>query len=124
MVSMTTILLVDDDADVRSLVQVAFRLAGGWTVIAADSLAAAARELESSEIDAILTDNELGDGSAGDVLAWAAGRPVVVLSGSVEGSASTLVPLAGYAGGIAKPFNPLTLPELVTAAINSAGAPR
>jgi len=117
MPAMTTILVVDDDADVRSLIQVAFQLAGGWTVITADSLDSAGRELQSPIIDVVLTDNHLGDGSAADVRDRADGRPVVVVSGSVDGPTSTLVPLSGYAGGISKPFNPLTLPALVASAI-------
>ncbi len=118
---MTTILVVDDDADVRSLLQVAFQLAGGWTVIVAESLASATRELESAAIDVVLTDNELGDGCAADVLSRAAGRPVVVLSASVDAAGSSLVPWAGFAGGISKPFNPLTLPSLVASAVDSVG---
>lgn len=118
---MTTILIVEDDADVRSLIRVAFDLAGGWTVITADSLASAGRELESRTIDVVLTDNHLGDGVAADVRARTTGCPVVVLSASVDGPGSSLVPLDGYAGGISKPFNPLTLPALVASAIDSAG---
>lgn len=118
---MITILVVEDDADVRSLIQVVFRLAGGWQVIMADSLASAERELESRSVDVVLTDNELGDGCARDVRTLAAGCPVVVLSGSIVGEGSSLAPLEGYSGGIAKPFNPLTLPALVASVISTRG---
>lgn len=118
---MNTILIVDDDADVRTLIQVAFQLAGGWTVITAESLSTAVQELQSPTIDVVLTDNRLGDGCAADVRDRADGRPVVVVSASVDGPVSTLVPLAGYAGGIAKPFNPLTLPALVASAMDTNG---
>ena len=64
---MTAILIVDDDDDVRSLIQVAFQLAGGWNVVMAGSLAAAAQELATGSFDAVLTDNHLGDGTAADV---------------------------------------------------------
>ena len=119
---MTTILVVDDDADVRALIQVAFKLAGGWTVITAESLATAVHELGSAAIDVVLTDNQLGDGSAAGVRDNASGRPVVVVSASVDAPLSTLVPLTGFAGGISKPFNPLTLPALVASAMNGNGA--
>lgn len=118
---MTTILIVDDDADVRSLIQVAFQLVGGWTVITADSLASAGRALQSPNIDVVLTDNQLDDGCAADVRDRAGGRPVVVVSASVDGPTSALVPLTGYAGGISKPFNPLTLPALVASAVGPVG---
>lgn len=114
---MTAILVVDDDADVRALIQVAFQLASGWTVVMAGSLAAAEQELATRTFDVVLTDNQLGDGSAADVLARAGTLPVVVLSASVDGPASTLVPMTAFAGGIAKPFDPMTLPALVASAI-------
>ncbi|MGO1383396.1 MAG: response regulator [Arachnia sp.] len=119
---MITILIVEDDDDVRSLIQVAFRLTDGWQVIMADSLASAKRELESRSIDIVLTDNELGDGWAADVRALAT-CPVVVVSASIAGQGSSLVPLEGYAGGIAKPFNPLTLPALVISVLDAGGPP-
>lgn len=115
---MKTILVVDDDADVRALIQVAFTLAGGWTVVTAESLATAIHELGSAAIDVVLTDNQLGDGFAADVRDRASGRPVVVVSASVDAAPSTLVPLPGFAGGISKPFDPLTLPALVASAMD------
>ena len=119
----TSILVVDDDADVRSLIEVAFHLTGGWRVVLAESLAAAGRALAESSFDVVLTDNQLGDGCAADVLAHAAGRPAVVVSASVDAPNSTLVPLAGYAGGISKPFNPMTLPALIASVVPSVATP-
>ena len=113
----TSILVVDDDADVRSLIEVAFHLTGGWRVVLAESLAAAGRALAESSFDVVLTDNQLGDGDAADVRARAGRTPVVVLSASIVGPASTLVAMEGYAGGITKPFNALTLPALVESAL-------
>lgn len=118
---MTAILIVDDDADIRGLLHMSFKLAGGWSIIMAESVAAAALALESASIDVILTDNQLGDGCADDVLAHAAGRPVVVVSASVDAPTSTLVPLAGYAGGISKPFNSVTLPAIVASVVTPVG---
>ena len=120
---MITILIVDDDADIRALLRMSFQLAGGWRIIVADSVADAAHALESTSIDVILTDNQLGDGCAADVLAHAAGRPAVVVSASVDAPNSTLVPLAGYAGGISKPFNPMTLPALIASVVPSVATP-
>lgn len=114
---MTAILVVDDDDDVVSLIQVAFQLAGGWVVTTAGSVSSATQELERSTFDVVLTDNQLGDGSAADVALQAAGCPVVVLSGSVDGPISTVVSLPGFAGGISKPFDPMTLPALVASTL-------
>ena len=118
---MTTVLVVEDDRDVRSLIQMAFRLAGGWSVTTAASLAAATLELERSSFDVVLTDDQLGDGHAADVADRAHGCPVIVLSGSVEGPRSTLVSWPGFAGGIPKPFDPMTLPALVASVARSNG---
>lgn len=114
---MTAILVVDDDDDVVSLIQVAFQLAGGWRVTTAGSVSSATEEFKRSTFDVVLTDNQLGDGSAADVALQAAGCPVVVLSGSVEGPVSTMVSFPGFAGGISKPFDPMTLPALVASAL-------
>lgn len=118
---MTTILVVDDDADVRALIEVAFRLAGGWMVTTAGSVSSAMVELERATFDVVLTDDQLGDGCAADVALQTAGCPVVVLSGSVEGPISTMVSLPGFAGGISKPFDPMTLPALVASAAENPG---
>ena len=119
---MTTILVVEDDADVRSLIDVAFRLAGGWIVTTAESVAGATRALQRAAFDVVLTDDQLGDGCAADVAALCPGGPVVVLSASVEGPTSTLVPWPGFSGGISKPFNPMTLPSLVASVIVPDGS--
>lgn len=118
---MTSILVVEDDRDVRSLIQMAFRLAGGWTVTTAASLASATAELERCRFDVVLTDDQLGDGYAADVANRARGCPVIVLSASVEGPRSTLVRWSGFAGGISKPFDPMTLPVLVASVARSNG---
>ena len=119
---MTAILVVDDDADVRALLRVVFQLDGGWTVVMAGSLAAAEQELATGTFDVVLTDNQLGDGTAADVRARAGTLPVVVLSASVDGPPSELVPLPGYAGGISKPFDAPTLPALVASALRAKEA--
>ncbi|MGV8845139.1 response regulator [Tessaracoccus sp.] len=118
---MTSILVVEDDRDVRSLVQVAFRLAGGWNVTTAASLASATVELERAHFDVVLTDDQLGDGCAADVATRSHGCPVIVLSGSVDGPRSTLVRWPGFAGGISKPFDPMTLPALVASVARRNG---
>lgn len=110
---MTTILIVDDDADVRALLQMAFRLAPGWTVLVAESVAAARRVLADAVIDVVLTDDRLDDGRGEDVRTAAQPRPVILLSASVKGPPSILQFAPGYAGSIAKPFDPLRLPGLV-----------
>lgn len=77
------ILVVDDDADHTTILELALRFEG-FEVRTADSCAAARAELARGDITAIVTDWSLGDGTALDVVAEAR-CPAIVLSGlSIE----------------------------------------
>ncbi|MCG6566957.1 response regulator [Tessaracoccus sp. ZS01] len=116
-----TVLVVEDDADVRSLIAFALGLDESWRVLTADSVAAALTVLESDgDVDIVLTDGQLGDGTSETVRAAAAPRPVVLLSAWADGPSANRVPETGYAVRIAKPFDPMTL----SAALSSALAAR
>ncbi|GAA4889140.1 response regulator [Tessaracoccus lubricantis] len=120
-----TVLVVEDDADVRSLIEFSLRLDGVWTVQAAASVADALVALEAGDgIDIVLTDGQLGDGTSETVRAAAAPRPVVLLSAWADGPSASRVPETGYAARMAKPFDPLALSAVLTAALEGAsGAP-
>lgn len=119
-----SVLLVDDDDDLRSLLTVAFLVTGNWEVTSAGTAEEAADLLRDYGIDVIVTDGDLGDGTGDDVLAAAGGRPVVLLSGSVDGPADTLLPAAPYTGAVTKPFNPTTLPALIGQLVAHLGQER
>ncbi|NHB86120.1 response regulator [Tessaracoccus sp. HDW20] len=107
------VLLVDDDPDLLALLRVAFNLSGGWEISVADGAARAVERLGEVQLDVIITDGDLGDGSGDDVLAAADGVPVVLLSGSVDAPPDTLHPHPSFAAAISKPFNPMALPALI-----------
>jgi signal peptidase I len=113
-----SILIVDEDPDMLALLEFTFQAGRAWTVRTASSMAEAASALSGAEdIDVVLTDDHLTDGCAADLRDAAGRRPVVLLSTSLDAPPSTLVTVAGFAGGISKPFNPLTTPDLVADAV-------
>ena len=107
------VLLVDDDADLLALLDVAFGIAGGWEIVLAGSAGAAATRLGEEDVDVVVTDGDLGDGSGHDVVSAAGTTPVILLSGSVDAPPDTLRPHPGYAAAVTKPFDPVGLPALV-----------
>jgi len=62
-----TILLVDDQLDVRQSLLKILQRAGGATVIACDGITEALEQLASTRIDAIVSDFALGRGTALDL---------------------------------------------------------
>jgi two-component system response regulator HydG len=74
------ILVVDDDQDNLELVQILLR-ARGYDVQTATGVAEAMR---ARNVDAVLTDLNLGDGSGADLVGRFGGAPVMVMTGSIE----------------------------------------
>jgi DNA-binding response OmpR family regulator len=75
---MRRILLVEDDSDVRMLLQHVL-LDAGYEVDCAESFAAARARLARRAYDLVLTDGKLGDGSGIELADDAAGRGMKAL---------------------------------------------
>ncbi len=122
-------LLVDDDPDTRAIVALSLDLHPQFTVSAVSRLDAAdtlRRGIEA--FDVILLDMKLADMSAGALVAtmrqWSASAaiPVFILSpraSDVERSYRA----AGAQGVIAKPFDPVALPDRLIELLAPFGAP-
>jgi DNA-binding NtrC family response regulator len=114
-----SILIIDDDPDVLALLDFTFRAGGTWAVHTASCVSSATSVLEGAEaIDVVLVDDHVTGGRPDELLHLAGGRPIVLLSTLLDAPPSTLVAVAGFAGGISKPFNPLTTPGLVAEAVD------
>ncbi len=112
------LLLVDDDEAIRTIASISLERVGGWTVIAAESGRAALEAAQDDgPFDAVLMDVMMPglDGPA-TLERMRAGAlpprvPVVFLTAKVgEAERERLVSL-GATGVIAKPFDPMALPE-------------
>lgn len=111
------ILLVDDDATIRLILSTALRRVGGFDVVEADTLAAAAAQLAEQPFDAVLTDVQLPDGR-GDALVAPVRRstggsapdtPVFAVTATTDPVALAALHANGVRAVFQKPFDPFTL---------------
>lgn len=113
---MSRVLVVEDDEDVRFLVQVSLRL-GGHECTEASSLEAARARLDGVEL--VLLDLSLPDG---DAVAFAhelgrQGRPFLLVSARRETELERLAAATGARGYLLKPFAPAHLAAAVQSAL-------
>ena len=109
------LLIVDDEDDIRTIVQAALEELAGWQVIGAASGREGLEWATTAQPDAILLDISMPDMDGFDLFAHLQQNPitqaipVIVLTSKVlarDRSRFTALPLAGV---ITKPFNPLSL---------------
>jgi two-component system, OmpR family, response regulator len=114
-----TVLIVDDEDDIRAVARMSLERVGGWTVLAADS-GASAIELAQAELpDAILLDAMMPgmDGAATIVQLKAEPStskiPVIFVTAKLQPADRERYMELGAHGVLAKPFDPMTLPQQV-----------
>ncbi|MBU7587075.1 MAG: response regulator [Nostoc sp. TH1S01] len=118
-----TILLIDDEPTIRELVQICLNDLVGWKVVTASSALAALQQLEVECPDAILLDVVMPGMDVTTFLYRFRERhstkliPVILLSVLADWFTSQQLQQLGVVKAIAKPFNPLTLPEQITCAL-------
>lgn len=112
-----TILLVDDEDDIREVAQMSLEMTAGWTVVAASSGQEALRMAAAQRPDAILLDVMM-PGMDGPDTARAlraapetADIPVVLLTAKVQAADRRRFDDLGVAGILAKPFDPMALAD-------------
>lgn len=109
------ILIVDDEDDIRDVVQVSLEEFAGWQAVTAASGAEGLRIARSETLDAILLDLSMPDMDGFDLCqalkADSAIRqvPVIVLTAKVMPSDQRQLSELDVAGIIAKPFDPMTI---------------
>jgi CheY-like chemotaxis protein len=118
-----TILIVDDDDDIREVGQLALEIGSGWTVVTASSGAIGLEQAKAVQPDAILLDVMMpgmdgpttlqhlrADPSTCDI-------PVVFLTAKVRSADRDTLTALGAAAVLAKPFDPLALSSQVAQAL-------
>lgn len=114
-ISVKRILVVDDEANVREVVQACLRDLGGWDVLEAPSGRAGLTIAALEPLDAIVLDLMMPEM---DGLAFLQALhsnpktqsiPVVVLTAKTAWIDTNGVAQSGAKGAISKPFNPITL---------------
>ena len=113
------ILIVDDDDAIREVAQTSLELVGGWQVDCASSGVDALTIATQNPPDAILLDVMMptmdGPTTFDHLQADPRTRsiPVVLLTAKVQGPERRQWDNLGVAGVLAKPFDPMTLPDEV-----------
>jgi CheY-like chemotaxis protein len=122
-VSRRTILVVDDQEDVRSIARLSLELLGGWSVLTAESGAEALTIAADRRPDAILLDVMM-PGLDGPTTVErlrsdpaTAGIPVVLLTAKVQAMDQRRFAQLPISGVLPKPFDPLELSSQVSAVL-------
>lgn len=114
-----TLLLIDDDDDIREIAQLSLELGAGWTVIAAASGADGVALARRHAPEAILLDVMMPamDGPATLAALRADERtraiPVVFLTAKARPAERGRLAHGGVVGVLSKPFDPITLPDQI-----------
>lgn len=118
------LLVIDDEQDIRDVVQVSLEEFAGWQVETADSGQEGLRKVKTRKWDAILLDVSMPDMDGFSVFeqlqANSATRtiPVVLLTAKVLPSDRRRFTEMGVTGVITKPFNPVTVWNQVAEILN------
>jgi CheY-like chemotaxis protein len=115
-VSTGALLVVDDDEDIRRVARLALERIGGWRVTEAGSAADALAAVEAARFDAVLLDVMMPDVDGPALLERLRPRlgpdvPVVFLTAKAQAADVEALTARGAAGVLAKPFDPLRLPD-------------
>lgn len=115
------VMLVEDDRDVRAVAVMALEMVGGLQVMACESGEAALAALEAFAPQLVLLDVMMPGMTGPEVLAKlralpaAAGIPVAFMTAKVQPEEISALIGLGAIDVIAKPFDPMTMPDQVKA---------
>ena len=113
-----TLLVIDDDRDIREVAKTSLELVGGFKVIVADSGTRGVAVAQNARPDAIILDLMMPDLDGQQTLSQlkllpeTASIPVIMLTAKVQANKQELVN-KGAAGVLVKPFDPMQLPNQV-----------
>lgn len=111
------VLLIDDEDHIREVAKLSLELTAGWHVLTASGGAEGIALAADAQPDAVLLDMMMPDmdgmSTARALLADPATRaiPIVFLSAKARTGDPSAAPVAGAAGSIAKPFDPMRLAD-------------
>jgi CheY-like chemotaxis protein len=118
-----TILIVDDESDIREVGQLALEVGSDWRVLAASSGAQGIEQARAERPDAILLDVMMPGMDGPTTLAnlrddpITRDIPVIFLTAKVRSSDREYLTSLGAIAVLAKPFNPMSLSDQVADAL-------
>ncbi|WP_404789832.1 response regulator [Altericista sp. CCNU0014] len=113
------LLLIDDEENLVSVIQICLQKLGGWTVLTASSGTEGLRHAEALQPDAILLDVMMPDLDGLTVLRRLKANPstqnipVILLTAKMQSAHQSEYAQLDIAGVLAKPFDPLDLAKRV-----------
>jgi len=113
-----TLLVIDDDRDIRQVAKASLELVGGFTVIVVESGIRGVSVAQNAKPDGIILDLMMPDLDGQQTLAQlkllpeTVSIPVIMLTAKVQANKQELVN-KGAAGVLVKPFDPMQLPDQV-----------
>ncbi|MCA9777375.1 MAG: response regulator [Candidatus Eremiobacteraeota bacterium] len=116
---MKTVLLVDDEDDIREVAQMSLEVTAGWNIEGANCGTAGIEKAKSLKPDAILLDVMMPDMDGPTTfkkiqeIPELEGTPVILMTAKVQASDLEQFKAIGVSGVIAKPFDPMSLAEQV-----------
>jgi CheY-like chemotaxis protein len=122
-VSRRTVLLIDDEPDIREVVELSLGSVAGWVVLTASSGADGVQLASAQQPDVILLDVMMPGLDGPATLEVLRGRdetraiPVLFMTAKAQAGELTRYASLGVAGVIPKPFDPMTLSDRVAAAL-------
>ena len=118
-----TLLLVDDEDDIREVAQRSLEMTAGWEVHTASSGAQALAAARALKPEAILMDVMMPEMDGPTTVRHlkadpeTAGIPVILLTAKVQASDRAAFADLGVVGVLAKPFDPMALADEVAAVL-------
>lgn len=126
--NLKSVLVVEDDADIREIIQMSLETFGGLSVRVCASGQEAFQALATELPDLVLLDWMMPALDGGEVIARlrtdprTARMPIVVLSGKALSNEIERMRAAGASEVISKPFDPVRLPERLVEIFAKASA--
>ncbi len=117
------ILVIDDEERIQEVIQISLEILNGWEVLTASSGREGLLQAQNQKPDAILLDVSMPQMDGFATLEKLRSNPatqaipVIFLTAKVQLADRQQFAKLGMAGVITKPFDPLTLAEQVTAAL-------
>ncbi|MBI3925185.1 MAG: response regulator [Armatimonadetes bacterium] len=117
------VLVVDDEDDIREIAQTSLEMVGGWEVLVASSGQEGISRAESEQPDVILLDVMMPDMDGPTTFQRLRANqktrqiPVILLTAKVQSGDRKHFEDLGVSAVIAKPFDPMTLPDQVSNAL-------
>jgi DNA-binding response OmpR family regulator len=118
------ILLIEHEPSVREILHVCLSQLGGWNVYAVSTLKQGVHMLECLEPQAILLDAPFLDIDHYDVVTDLRAYsdplniPILLITDKAKWFSKRLLAEIGVIGALAKPFDPLTLPNQISKLLN------